>query len=180
MKPSSTTRGWTTERHTQGIVGDQLVARKNQNASGTSTLLLTHYDTVWPVGTLEKMPYRRDGSEVYGPGALDMKAGVATALHAPMLAEALGLALAGPVTLLLTSDEETGSLYSRDLIERLAREHDRVFVLEPGLNDGALKVGRKGTGGFTAHFEGRSAHAGNDPERGASALRELAHFLLFR
>ena len=173
------TRGWTTGRHKQGIVGDQLVARKNRDASGTSTLLLTHYDTVWPVGTLERTPYRRDGDRVYGPGALDMKAGIATALHAPMLADALELGLAGPVTLLLTSDEETGSLYSRDLIERLAREHDRVFVLEPGRDDGALKVGRKGTGGFTARFEGRSAHAGNDPERGASALRELAHFLLF-
>ena len=173
------TRGWTMERHKQGIVGDHLVARKNEDASGTSTLLLTHYDTVWPVGTLERTPYRKDGNEVYGPGALDMKAGVATALHAPMLAEALGLELTGPLTLLLTSDEETGSLYSRALIERLAGEHDRVFVLEPGRDDGALKVGRKGTGGFTARFEGRSAHAGNDPERGASALRELAHFLLF-
>ncbi len=173
------TQNWTTERHAQEAVGDHLVARKNENALGTSTLLLTHYDTVWPVGTLQRMPYRRDGNQVYGPGALDMKAGVATALHAPRLADASGLSLAGSLTLLLTSDEETGSLHSRELIESLAREHDRVFVLEPGRDDGALKIGRKGTGGFMVRLEGRSAHAGNDPERGASALRELAHFLLF-
>ena len=173
------TGGWTTERHPQETVGDHLVAHKSENTPGASTLLLTHYDTVWPVGTLQRTPYRRDGDRVYGPGALDMKAGVAAALHAPVLADEAGLSLAGPLTLLLTSDEETGSLHSRALIESLARAHDRVFVLEPGRDDGALKVGRKGTGGFTARFEGRSAHAGNDPERGASALRELAHFLLF-
>jgi glutamate carboxypeptidase len=83
------------------------------------------------------------------------------------------------VTLLVTSDEETGSHHSRALIERLAREHERVLVLEPGRDDGALKVGRKGVGQIHLQLNGRSAHAGNNPEDGASALRELAHLLLY-
>lgn len=170
--------GWEVERLSQGEVGDQLVARLTA-PSGPRTLLLTHYDTVWALGTLQRMPFRREGDKVYGPGILDMKAGIANALHAPALLRSLTRDLAGPVTLLLTSDEETGSHYSRRLIESLAGEHDRVFVLEPGRDDGALKTGRKGTGSFTVHFEGRSAHAGNNPEDGASALRELAHFLLY-
>ncbi|HEX7021535.1 MAG TPA: M20 family metallopeptidase [Trueperaceae bacterium] len=168
---------WAIERLAQAEAGDQLVAR--QNAPGdTSTLLLCHYDTVWPLGTLERMPLRRDGDKYYGPGILDMKAGIATALHAARLAREAG-GLRGPLTLLLSSDEETGSRVSRDLIEELARQHDRVLVLEPGRDDGALKTGRKGVGDFHIRFEGKSAHAGNNPKEGASALRELAHFLLY-
>lgn len=178
-------QGWQLERVAQGSVGDVLVARK-PGGDGPKTLLLTHCDTVWPVGTLAATPFRRDGDKVYGPGVLDMKAGIVTALSAVFLAEQSGArqtelpgALAGPVTLLVSSDEEAGSHFSRELIETLARAHDRVFVLEPGRDDGALKVGRKGVGDLHASFVGRSAHAGNNPELGASALRELAHFLLF-
>jgi len=169
-------RGWEVKRLAKEGVGDQLIARKR--AQGPSTLLLTHCDTVWPLGTLLRMPFRRDGDRVYGPGVLDMKAGIATAIEGTALAEASG-GLRGPVTLLVTTDEEVGSPRSRALIEALAHEHDRALVLEPGRDDGALKVGRKGVGDFRAHFLGRSAHAGNNPEEGASALRELAHFLLF-
>lgn len=171
-------RGWTVERLPRETVGDVLVATKG-GGEGEKSLLLTHCDTVWPVGTLELTPFRRDGDKVYGPGTLDMKAGITTAIEAVALAEESGTALRGPVTLLISSDEELGSRYSRELIERLARAHDRVFVLEPGRDDGALKVGRKGVGDFVVTFSGRSAHAGNSPELGASALRELAHFLLF-
>lgn len=170
--------GWQLRRYAQKDVGDHLEARLAASG-GTSTLILAHYDTVWPVGTLEKMPFRVEEGAAYGPGTLDMKAGITTAVHALALAGELGLTLRGPITLLVTSDEETGSLSSRALIEELAGAHDRVFVVEPGCDDGALKTGRKGTGGFTVHFAGRSAHAGNNPEDGASALRELARFLLF-
>lgn len=169
--------GWQVERRRLQDAGDMLVARLA--AAGPATLLVCHYDTVWPAGTLEEMPFRREGDEVFGPGALDMKAGIATALHACSLAREGGSPLGGPVTLLLTSDEETGSHRSRELIERLAREHDRVLVLEPGRDDGALKVGRKGVGQFHLSLHGRSAHAGNNPADGASALRELAHLLLY-
>ena len=170
--------GWQVERVPQNTVGDQLVARY-EGEGEVSSLLLCHFDTVWPVGTLAQMPLKEEDNKLYGPGTLDMKAGVATALHAVKLVKNEGLMLRGPVTLLLTSDEEKGSLFSRELIERLAREHSRVFVLEPGREDGALKTGRKGTGDFTLHFAGVSAHAGNNPKDGASALRELAHFLMF-
>ncbi len=170
--------GWLVERHARARVGDVLVARKG-SGRGVSSLLLTHCDTVWPQGTLSEMPFRREGDKIYGPGVLDMKAGIATALSAVVLVEGSGHTLRGPVTLLVSSDEEAGSRHSRALIEDLARAHDRVFVLEPGRDDGAIKVGRKGVGDFQVSFLGRSAHAGNSPELGASALRELAHFLLF-
>lgn len=170
---------WEVERIRQASVGDQIVGRMPAATGGPKTLLLTHYDTVWPLGTLAAMPFRRDDNKVYGPGVLDMKAGIAVALHAVSIAKALGRPLKGPLTLLVTSDEEAGSAYSRELIETLAKEHDRVLVLEPGRDDGALKIGRKGVGDIYATFQGRSAHAGNNPEDGASALRELAHYLLF-
>ncbi|CAN5800723.1 M20 family metallopeptidase [soil metagenome] len=170
--------GWTVERVALREVGDQVVARFDAPGE-VSSLLLCHFDTVWPVGTLAQMPLKEEDGKLYGPGTLDMKAGIATALHALKMVRRERLTLRGPVTLLLTSDEEKGSLFSREIIERLAQAHSRVFVLEPGREDGALKTGRKGTGDFTAHFAGVSAHAGNNPQDGASALRELAHFLPF-
>jgi len=170
--------GWSVTRHARSVVGDILEARMT-GAGGPATMVLTHYDTVWPEGTLAQMPWKRDGDKVYGPGALDMKAGIANVMTAVRLAQAMRIPLAGDVTLLATSDEETGSHHSQELIEKLAKDHDRVLVLEPGREDGALKTGRKGTGSFHVRFRGRSAHAGNNPADGASALRELAHFLLY-
>jgi glutamate carboxypeptidase len=170
--------GWSVERHQRDHAGDILEASLSGGA-GPSTLILTHYDTVWPLGTLERMPWRRDGDLVYGPGTCDMKAGIVSAIMALRLLRRQGHAPAGRVTLLLTSDEESGSHHSRGLIESLALEHDRVLVLETGRDDGAVKIGRKGVGSYRVAFKGRSAHAGNNPKDGASALRELAHFLLF-
>jgi glutamate carboxypeptidase len=173
---------WAVERLSQTVVGDQLVAR--QEAAGdvsktntVSTLILCHFDTVWETGTLEQMPLRQENDKLFGPGVLDMKAGITTALHALRLIKKNKLLLKGPVTLLLTSDEETGSEYSQTLIESQAKCHSRVLVLEPSRDDGALKVGRKGIGGFEVTFKGKSAHAGNNPKEGASAIRELANFL---
>lgn len=171
--------GWNVRRHSQDGAGDHLEATRFTETAGPSTLILCHYDTVWPVGTLEGMPVRRDGNTLFGPGVLDMKAGIAAALHAVELLEAAGREAAGPVTLLLTSDEETGSLTSRALIEDTARRHDRVLVPEAARDDGAVKTARKGVGDYTVSFTGVSSHAGNSPELGASALRELAHFLLY-
>ena len=169
--------GWQVERVPKELVGDQVVARYDVPGD-TSTLLLCHFDTVWPIGTLEKMPLKEEDGKFYGPGTMDMKAGITTAIHALRLIKSQGLALRGPVTLVLTSDEEKGSQHSRDLIETLAKDHSRVLVLEPGREDGAVKIGRKGIGDFLVTFTGISAHAGNNPQDGASALRELAHFLL--
>lgn len=173
-----TDRGFAVTRHARAEAGD-IIEGRIVEGHGPSTLFLCHYDTVWPLGTLESMPWKREGDKVYGPGIYDMKAGIANAITAVGMARQLGLNLTGPITLLITSDEETGSRDSRELIEDLARQHDRVYVMEPSRDDGALKVGRKGVGDFHLHLKGRSAHAGNNPADGASALRELAHMLLY-
>jgi glutamate carboxypeptidase len=169
---------WAVERLRQTEVGDQLVARQ-EVAGDISTLILCHFDTVWEIGTIEKMTLREENDKLFGPGVLDMKAGITTAVHALRLIKKNHLTLKGPVTLLLTSDEETGSEHSKHLIESRAKRHDRVLVMEPSRDDGALKVGRKGIGGFEVSFKGVSAHAGNNPKDGSSAIRELANFLFF-
>jgi len=171
-------KGWDIERIAKEDVGDQLIA-KVKGKGGPSKLILTHYDTVWPIGTLETMPHKREGDIFFGPGIFDMKGGIALAIHAVQLAKEQNLDLSGDVTLLLTSDEEVGSQQSRDLIEKLALEHDQVLVLEPSREDGAFKIGRKGVGAYFVNFTGIPSHAGNNPKAGASAIRELAHFLLF-
>ncbi len=135
-------------------------------------LLLGHLDTVWPRGTLAGMPWRESGGRLFGPGVLDMKAGVVMALAA--LRTLRALKLTRPVTLLLNSDEEVGSPISRPITERLAQTCSAVFVLEPaqGL---AYKTARKGVGHFELQIAGVGAHSGVDFERGHSAIRELAH-----
>ncbi len=138
-------------------------------------LILGHIDTVWPVGTLKAMPCRVSDGRLWGPGTLDMKAGVAMALTAiEMLAEAD--LLDREIILLLNSEEEIGSPVSRPITERLAQDCSAVLVLEPaqGL---ACKTARKGTGNWRIDIQGVAAHAGVDFEKGASALRELAHVI---
>jgi glutamate carboxypeptidase len=140
---------------------------------GRPVMFLGHFDTVWPIGTLERMPLRRDGDRLHGPGTFDMKAGIALALTAM---EALG-ATGTPrpaVTMLWTTDEEIGSGTSRETIEAEARQSAAVLVLEPALPGGALKTARKGCGEFELTVHGVAAHAGLDPGKGASAIHELA------
>lgn len=134
-------------------------------------VLIGHYDTVWPVGTLTERPFAVDGGIATGPGCFDMKAGIV------QLVEALAALddLAG-VTVLLTADEEIGSLTSRALIEDLARDAAAALVLEPSV-DGMLKTARKGTGMYTLRVHGRASHAGLEPEKGANALLGLASIL---
>lgn len=142
-------------------------------------LLLCHYDTVWPAGTLAARPFRVDGDRAFGPGLYDMKASIAMAIVALRALGPLGLAPARPVTLLITSDEEIGSSTSRALIEATARDCAYALVLEPPVEpDGALKTARKGVGMFTVELTGRAAHAGVEPEKGASAITELAYQVL--
>ncbi len=131
---------------------------------------------MWPAGTLRDRPFRVDNGAATGPGVFDMKAGIAVAIHA---LEALrrGGADCG-VTLFLTPDEEIGTRASRKLLLDEAKRHDRVLVLEPS-RGGAAKIARKGTGLFEISFAGRSAHAGLEPEKGASALAEMSRFALF-
>ena len=136
-------------------------------------LMLCHMDTVFPLGTLQKTPYREADGKIFGPGTLDMKAGIVIALAAIEKAQKSGLTR--PVTLLCTSDEEIGSHSSREHIERLAKESALVLVLESALLDGSLKTWRKGVGEFRVKTRGRAAHAGADHKAGRNAIEEMAH-----
>jgi glutamate carboxypeptidase len=160
--------------HRQSTMGDVLEVRFGpKSRAAKPILLLGHLDTVWPVGSLRAMPWRENDGRLWGPGALDMKAGVAMAFTAVELLAEAGL-LTREIVLLLNSDEEIGSSASRPITERLARRSAAVYVLEPaqGL---AYKTARKGTANWRIEVKGVGAHAGVDFEKGANALLELAH-----
>lgn len=137
-------------------------------------LILGHTDTVHPIGSLNQRPWRVEGNRAYGPGVFDMKANCALALELIRACVATGSAPKRPIVLLLTCDEETGSRTGRQLVEAEARRAHAVLVLEPPASGGRVKTGRKGTGIFTIEAHGRAAHAGLEPEKGASAILELA------
>lgn len=139
-------------------------------------MLLGHFDTVYEFGTLASMPWSESDGRLRGPGVLDMKTGIAQMIAAiDILRESRG-ALPRPVRILLVTDEEVGSESSRPITERLAKQSAAVLVCEPSFGPaGNLKTGRKGVGGFTVNVRGVSAHAGLEPEKGQSAIVELAH-----
>jgi glutamate carboxypeptidase len=138
-------------------------------------LALGHSDTVWPMGTLGSMPFRQADGRLWGPGALDMKAGIAFFIFAVRALRELDIAVPHKVALQINSDEEVGSESSRALTEKNAARSQAVLVLEPGTGlDGKLKTARKGVGGFTVTVRGRAAHAGVDFQAGASAIVELS------
>jgi glutamate carboxypeptidase len=141
-------------------------------------LVLGHFDTVWPIGTLAHRPFRVVGNRASGPGIFDMKAGLVLFQFALAGCRLRGLPFPRPIELLLTSDEEIGSPTSRRLVEEAAGRAAHVLVLEPPLPGGALKTARKGVGRFTLDVTGRAAHAGVDPSSGVSAIVELAHQVL--
>jgi glutamate carboxypeptidase len=164
--------GGRSKRHKQKEFGDVLELRLGQSRRGRKPLLLLgHLDTVWPTGTLEKMPWREVDRRYWGPGVLDMKAGVVMVLAA--IKSLRELRLERPITLLLNSEEEVGSPVSRGITEKLALESAAVFVLEPaqGL---AYKTSRKGVGQYNVEVTGVGAHSGVDFEKGHSAVLELA------
>ena len=138
-------------------------------------LVLGHADTVWPIGTLGSMPFRESGGRLWGPGVLDMKAGIAFFVFAVQALRDLDIAVGSKVVLQVNADEEVGSPTSRPLTEKNARRSQAVLVLEPGTGlEGKLKTARKGVGEYTIVVRGRPAHAGLDFTAGASAILELA------
>lgn len=159
--------------------GGYLYARpKAPRHSKCYQILLGHCDTVWPVGTIDEMPFRVEGDVVRGPGVFDMKGGLVQMIFALRTLRELGLEPAVTPVVLINSDEEIGSRESGAQIRRLARHADRALVLEPALGvDGKLKTSRRGSGKFHIRVSGRSAHSGLDPERGASAILELSHVI---
>jgi glutamate carboxypeptidase len=165
---------WHRQQRHGDVLEVRLPADRGSGPGKRPLLLLGHLDTVWPVGTLGKMPLRTRGGRVFGPGVLDMKAGVAMALSALRILKERG-ALTRPVILLFNSEEEIGSPISRPITESIAKECEAVFVLEPGQGaDGAYKTSRKGTGDYVVRVTGKAAHAGVDFHSGNSAVLELA------
>ncbi|HEY9568067.1 MAG TPA: M20 family metallopeptidase [Thalassobaculum sp.] len=173
--------GCTTERVPgRDGFGDHLLVRSPDWREGEpSILVLSHIDTVHPIGTIEgDNPVRRDGDRVYGPGIYDMKAGAYLPYYAWRHLKRLGRSHGMPVTFLYVSEEEVGSPTSRAIIEREARQAKYVLVTEPARDGGKIVTARKGTAGFTVKITGRPAHAGARHEDGRSAVKELAHQIL--
>jgi glutamate carboxypeptidase len=148
------------------------------NETAQPALVLCHYDTVWPVGSLAAHPFRVEDGKAYGPGIFDMQSNLALVEYAIRGVRDLEIALPRPITVLITSDEEIGSSSSRTLIETEARQAAYVLVMESPLPGGVLKTARKGTGTFTVETIGRAAHAGVDPYKGVNAIAEIAHQVL--
>lgn len=160
--------------HAPGL-GEHLLARiPGENRNGPPLLVLGHMDTVHPVGTLERMPFADDDGKIRGPGIYDMKAGLAVAVAALRLLAARGSAPASDLSVLITCDEEQGSPHSWDTIEAEARASRAALVLEPSAAGGAVKSRRKGVSAYELTVSGRPAHAGIEPEIGASAIHEIA------
>ena len=140
-------------------------------------LLLGHFDTVWDIGTLQRMPLVERDGKLFGPGVFDMKAGLSIALQAIRALRHAGWPHGLEVVCLWTSDEETGSDTSRGIIEREALASNAVLVFEPALPNGEVKTARKGVGHFDITVTGVSAHSGIDPGSGASAVHALARII---
>jgi glutamate carboxypeptidase len=170
----------------QEAAGNHLKAEFAGGASGGASdradakpvLLLGHFDTVWPMGTLAKMPFHIQEGRAFGPGVYDMKAGIAMMIFALRALKESGAAHR-PVTILLDTDEEVGSTTGRPIVEATAKDCEAVLVLEPSQGpEGHLKTSRKGVGDVTIRVRGRASHSGVDFEKGRSAIVELARQLL--
>ena len=159
----------------QSTAGNHLLAEFAGPRGRKPILLLGHYDTVYDLGTLASMPWRKHNGRLYGPGVFDMKSGIAQMMFAIRALREIKDGLSRPVKVWLVSDEEEGSDSSRALTEKLASQCDAVLVCEPAGPGGALKTARKGVGGFLIKVTGQAAHSGLDFEKGQSAILELAH-----
>lgn len=159
-------------------LGDTLVLRAGPRSEAKGLLVMSHVDTVHPVGTLARdLPCRREGDRLYGPGIYDMKGGAYLALEAFLAVGEAGTARV-PLTYLVTPDEEIGSPTTRGLIEAESRRASHALVTEPGRDGGKVVTGRKGVGRFDVVVEGRPAHSGSRHADGRSAIREAARLIL--
>jgi glutamate carboxypeptidase len=171
--------GASAENVPNAVGGDHVLGRFPRNSDLRPALVLGHFDTVWPRGTLERLPFRVDEEgRAFGPGVFDMKASLAIFLAVIKQLRKSWELLPRPIWVLLTSDEEIGSPTSRGLIEKLASQCAYALILEPALADGGLKTSRKGVGRFRLEVEGKAAHAGVAPHDGRSAILGLARQIL--
>ena len=175
IEPAMTAAGGRVERHEAPGYGTHLVGRfRGARSSGRPLLVVGHMDTVHPVGTLGRLPWAIRDGRIYGPGVYDMKSGVTATLVA---LRALRERKGGPatdITFVVTCDEERGSRHSRPMIETEARRSRAALVVEPPVPGGGVKSRRKGVSAYVLHVRGRAAHAGIEPEAGASAVHEIA------
>jgi len=162
------------ERITSEEFGEHLRIKAFPDNNSPPIVILGHTDTVHPRGAIKERPWRAEGNRIYGPGIFDMKANCALALEVLLACEATKSRPRSPITILLTCDEETGSPSGRGLVEAESKDARAVLVLEPPAGGGRVKTARKGTGMFTIQVHGRAAHAGLEPEKGVSAVLELA------
>lgn len=159
------------------VVGNNIVARLTGTGKGR-ILLIAHLDTVFADGTAAARPFRVEGKRAYGPGIADNKGGIVAGLYALKLLQQLGFRDYAQITLLLNTNEETGSTGTRGLIEAEARQHDVTLNLEPGRPADGLVIWRKGNGSILIEVKGKAAHAGVAPESGRNAAMEVAHQIL--
>lgn len=159
--------------------GRHIYARPQRKASGVpAQMMIGHYDTVWPIGTVSERPFSVEGNIARGPGVFDMKGGLVQMVFALKAIKELDLSPELTPIVLVNSDEEVGSRDSGRFVRKLAQRVDRTFVLEPAMGEsGIIKTARKGVGRFTITVHGKAAHAGLDPEGGASAILELSHVI---
>lgn len=156
----------------QKTCGDCIVADNGKEGKGI--LFVGHYDTVYPIGTIKTMPFRRDAHKAYGPGILDMKGGLVMGYFTMKCLKELNLFPDKHITFFMNGDEESGSFCSSDLIVEEAKKNRAVVVLEPGLDaDGSFKTRRYGRGTYTVTAHGRSAHSGTNPDQAISPMLEI-------
>lgn len=161
-----------------GVVGDNIVGRI-EGKGKRSIMLMAHMDTVYVRGTLEKAPFRIDGNRAFGPGIADAKGGIAVILHTLKLLKARGFNDFATITILFNTDEERGSMGSRDLIQELAKQSDAVLSFEPNLAlREMLVLATSGIATVRVKFVGKAAHSGANPEAGVNAMVEAADFML--
>lgn len=167
--------GASVTRYPQTEVGDVLLAKWNEGALGKPILFLIHIDTVWPLGELAKRPVRiEEDGRLYGPGAIDMKGGITVAMSAIRGLRERGELPNRPIWVLMTSDEEVGSVHSKPIIKEVAAQAGLVLVMEPATIDEALKTMRKGVSTYRIDITGLPSHAGNAPEKGINSIIEMA------
>ncbi len=162
-------------RYPLADVGDMLLAKWNESAPGKPILFLIHIDTVWPLGELAKRPVRiDDDGRLYGPGAIDMKGGITIVMWALRGLIERGELPERPIWVMMTTDEEVGSVYSKPVIKEVAAQAGLVLVMEPATIDEALKTMRKGVATYRIDITGLPSHAGNAPEKGINSIIEMA------
>lgn len=170
--------GWSVERHHISDEVGPCLEITNGSRDHYDILLIGHMDTVFPRGTAAQRPMRVEGNKVYGPGANDMKASLLSAYYGLMELQEQGKLEGSSICLLMNSDEELSSIYSRPLIEKIAQKSSYAIILEPARKGGEMVKQRRGVARYKLHGTGIAAHAGVNPQDGSSAINELAHWIL--